>query len=333
MPVEAKQALVENLRQSIQEMRDFLNKRKVDLDNIREQEGFERVRVMDNAVDALVSGDEIKRQYLLMADKVDNLFHAILPDPSVNEFGPDRKAIVVLAEKIRSLSEPADILAIMEKVDVLLDQSIAPKGYVIADNSKDAVNLSQINFEALKKKFEQSRKHIEAEKLRGLINLKLGEMLHLNKTRMNYYEQFQKLIEEYNSGATNVDAFFAQLVSFAQDLSQEEQRGIAENLTEEELSIFDILTRPNMKLNRKEKEQVKQVAKELLDTLKAERLVLDWRKKQQARAAVQQAIEQVLDKLPEAYAPKVYKEKCALVYQHVYDSYYGSSKSIYSTAG
>lgn len=240
---------------------------------------------------------------------------------------------MVLAEKIRSLSEPADISAIMGKVDVLLDQSIAPKGYVIADNGKDAVDFNQIDFETLKKKFEQSRKHIEVEKLRGLINIKLGDMLQLNKMRMNYYEQFQKLIEEYNSGAANVDAFFAQLVSFARDLSQEEQRGIAQNLTDEELSIFDILTRPNMKLNRKEKEQVKQVAKELLDTLKAERLVLDWRKKQQARAAVQLAIEQMLDKLPEAYAAKVYKEKSALVYQHVYDSYYGSGKSLYSTTG
>ena len=67
-------------------------------------------------------------------------------------------------------------------------------------------------------------------------------MLRLNKARMNYYEQFQKLIEEYNSGAANVDAFFAQLVSFARDLNQEEQRGIAENLREEELSIFDILS-------------------------------------------------------------------------------------------
>ncbi|MGA7195360.1 MAG: type I restriction enzyme endonuclease domain-containing protein, partial [Anaerolineales bacterium] len=330
MPVEAKQALVENLRQSIQETREFLGEYNVDLDTIREKEGFERVRVLDDAVDALVSGDETNRQYLIMADKVDSLFHAILPDLSVNEFGPDRKAIVILAEKVRSLSEPANISAIMDKVDVLLDQSIAPKGYVIADNGQDAVDLSQIDFNALKKKFEKGRKHIEAEKLRGLINLKLGEMLRLNKARMNYYEQFQKLIEEYNSGAANVDAFFAQLVSFARDLNQEEQRGIAENLREEELSIFDILTRPNMKLSRKEKEQVKQVAKELLDTLKAERLVLDWRKKQQARAAVQQAIEQVLDKLPEAYAPKIYHEKCALVYQHVYDSYYGMGKSIYA---
>ena len=227
----------------------------------REKEGFERVRVLDDAVDALVSGDETNRQYLIMADKVDSLFHAILPDLSVNEFGPDRKAIVILAEKVRSLSEPANISAIMDKVDVLLDQSIAPKGYVIADNGQDAVDLSQINFNALKKKFEKGRKHIEAEKFRGLINLKLGEMLRLNKARMNYYEQFQKLIEEYNSGAANVDAFFAQLVSFARDLNQEEQRGIAENLREEELSIFDILTRPNMKLSRKEKEQVKQVQK------------------------------------------------------------------------
>jgi type I restriction enzyme R subunit len=331
MPVEAKQALVQSLRQSIQETREFLSERNIELDTFREQEGFERVRVLDDAVDTLVSGDETKRQYLLMADKVDSLFHAILPDPSVNEFGPDRKAIVVLAEKIRSLSEPADISAIMDKVDVLLDRSIAPKGYVIADNGQDAVDLSQIDFETLKKKFEKSRKHIEAEKLRGLINIKLSEMLRFNKTRMNYYEQFQKLIEEYNSGAANVDAFFAQLVSFARDLNQEEQRGIAESLSEEELSIFDILTRPTMKLNRKEKEQVKQVAKELLDTLKAERLVLDWRKRQQARAAVQLAIEQTLDKLPEVYEPKVYKEKCALVYQHVYDSYYGFGKSIFQT--
>jgi hypothetical protein len=110
-------------------------------------------------------------------------------------------------------------------------------------------------------------------------------MLRLNKTRMNYYEQFQRLIDEYNSGAANAEQFFAQLVSFAQSLTEEEQRGIAENLSEEELALFDILTRPNMKLSREEKNQVKRVAQELLDTLKAERLVLDWRKKQQTRAS------------------------------------------------
>ena len=147
---------------------------------------------------------------------------------------------------------------------------------------------------------------------------------------MNYYEQFQHLIDEYNSGAANADELFAQLVSFAKNLTQEEQRGIAENLSEEELALFDLLTRPEMKLSREEKRQVKQVAQELLDTLKAERLVLDWRKKQQTRAFVQLTIEQMLDKLPEAYSTEIYRQKCGLVYQHVYDSYYEAGKSIYS---
>jgi type I restriction enzyme R subunit len=167
--------------------------------------------------------------------------------------------------------------------------------------------------------------------LRGLIRGKLGAMLLLNKARLSYYEQFQKMIDEYNSGAANADAFFAQLVSFARALSEEEQRGIAENLSEEELALFDLLTRPNLKLSRTEKEEVKKVARELLDTLKVERLVLDWRKKQQTRAGVQLVIEQKLDGPPSVYTTELYQTKCNAVYQHVYDSYYGAGKSIYVT--
>jgi len=152
----------------------------------------------------------------------------------------------------------------------------------------------------------------------------------LNKYRMNFYEQFQKLIAEYNSGATNSDALFAQLVTFAQSLNEEEKRGVAENMSEEELALFDILTRPNLKLSRDEKKKVKEVAKELLDTLKIEKLILDWRKKQQTRAAVQLTIEQILDSLPEIYSPDLYRQKCEVIYQHIYDSYYGVGKSLYS---
>jgi type I restriction enzyme R subunit len=215
----------------------------------------------------------------------------------------------------------------MDRVEKLLDQSIAPKGYKISNTR--IVDLSQIDFDKLKAQFEQGHKRIEIEKLRGQINSKLSLMLRLNRSRMDFYEQFQRLIDDYNSGAQNADAFFAQLVTFAQSLNEEEKRGVSECLSEEELALFDILTKPNVKLSRKEKETVKKVAQELLDTLKAERLVLDWRKKQQTRAAVQVSIEQILENLPPAYGDDLYKEKCNVVYQHVFDSYYGLGKSIY----
>jgi type I restriction enzyme R subunit len=89
-------------------------------------------------------------------------------------------------------------------------------------------------------------------------------MLRLNKSRMNYLDKFQQMIDEYNAGSRNVEIFFADLVEFAQELNIEDKRAIFENLAEEELAIFDLLTKPDITLTEKEKLEIKKVAKELL---------------------------------------------------------------------
>jgi len=38
----------------------------------------------------------------------------------------------------------------------------------------------------------------------------------------------------------------------------------------------------------------------------------------------------MLDRLPPAYTPNVYEQTCERAYLHVYDSYFGEGKSIYS---
>jgi type I restriction enzyme, R subunit len=124
--------------------------------------------------------------------------------------------------------------------------------------------LSQIDFEALRRQFEAGRKAIEAQRLRGQVAQKLVQMVRLNQTRINFLEEFQKTIDEYNSGAANLETMFARLMAFTKKLSDEEKRGIAEQLTEEELAIFDLLTKPEMTLTKAEERDVKKVAKELL---------------------------------------------------------------------
>ena len=69
--------------------------------------------------------------------------------------------------------------------------------------------------------------------------------------------------------------------------------------------------------------QFKKVAKNMLQTLKAKALVLDWRKRQQTRAAVRLCIEEWLDKLPAVYTSAIYQNKYDAIYQHVYDVYGG----------
>src|SRR5205814_5575796 len=134
-----------------------------------------------------------------------------------------------------------------------------------------------------------------------------------------------------NSGALNMETFFAKLTAFARKLTDEEKRGIAQQLTEEELAILDLLTKPEMKLTAAEEREVKKVAKQLLETLKREKLVLDWKKRQSTRAAVRYTIETVFDELPRTYTADLYQQKCDLVYQHVFDSYSGQGQSLYAS--
>ncbi len=59
--------------------------------------------------------------------------------------------------------------------------------------------------------------------------------------------------------------------------------------------------------------------------------MLDWRKKQQTRAAVRLEIEKELDKgLPISYTPQENNEKCEVAFQHFYENYYGDGKSIFN---
>ena len=63
--------------------------------------------------------------------------------------------------------------------------------------------------------------------------------------RIDYQEQFQKLIDDYNSGSSNQERFFDELVKFSNGLEEEDRRAVIEGLTEEELALFDKLKSQN----------------------------------------------------------------------------------------
>ena len=331
-PVHKKDELVSALRATISATTAFCLERSVNPATIQQARGFERVKLVEDAVAAFVVNDDTRRGYLSRAGYVDRLFKSLLPDTVANEFGPICKVFRVIADKIRSEIPPVDIAEVMAEIEALLDQSIGAEGYAmppVADLSR-FVDLSQIDFEALRDQFEGSRKTIEVQKLRAKLTFKLARMIQVNRTRIDFMEQFQKMIDEYNSGAINVQVFFDRLLVFARRLDAEDKRGLAEQLNEEELVVFDLLTKPQVALTDSEAAEVKKVAKSLLAKLKQEKLVLDWRKQQQTRAMVLTTIKDVLDELPRAYSKELYEKKCDVVYQHFYEAYMGQGKSVYA---
>jgi type I restriction enzyme R subunit len=331
MPIEAKEKLVKSLREFINELNKFIKKQQIDYEAILKAEGMDKYPLLEKALSAIVASDKAKKDFLTKAGNAVKIYKAILPHKSASEFNKYISLYNELIKEIRSLDPEVDIGKVMSKIQDVLDTSIASRGYIIKDsNKKKTIDISKIDFNALKKKFEKNRDNAQLERLKNILSFKLKEMINLNSTRVDYLKKFQELVDEYNSGSSNNEEFFDKLMEFSKKLTVEEKRHISEELSEEELAIFDKLKKP--KLNEKEIKQVKKVAKELLQTLKEKKkLCIDWRKKQQTVAAVRVTIEKELDSgLPESYGRQEFSEKCNVVFQHIFDNYFGEGASVYA---
>ncbi len=58
--------------------------------------GFPRIGLLDDAVEALVAYEEIKRRYLDQANTVQRLYKAVLPDSAGREFAAEVTPIQVI---------------------------------------------------------------------------------------------------------------------------------------------------------------------------------------------------------------------------------------------
>src|SRR3546814_18450484 len=99
-------------------------------------------------------------------------------------------------------------------------------------------------------------------------------LVRLNRTRADFAEKFEALIESYNVGSRNIEQLFEELLKLSNSLDEEQQRPVREHLSEEELVIFDILTRPAQGLGGDERGEGKKIARALMGGIR-ELLQLD----------------------------------------------------------
>jgi type I restriction enzyme, R subunit len=341
-PVRDKNQLLEMLRQVLEEAYVFCEQKGVDLRKIESAPlgSFERVERIGKAVNALISPDSLRKDFLAHEKIVRTLFQAVKPDPAVVALLSAVSCLITIADAIRlriGAGHSGDISDILTDVNRLLDGAIAADGFRIDEGTegqkRGVIDLAKIDFEVLGKKFAKSKtKNVELEQLKASIRAQLDKLVRLNRTRIDFVAKLEELIESYNQGSRNIEELFQELLALSKTLTKEQQRHVRENLTEEELTVFDILTRPGPDLSPEERAEIKKVSHNLLDRLKGI-LTLDWRKRVTTRARVQAAIEGILDEgLPRAYTPELYQGKCKALFEHVYENYVGSGVSVYTVA-
>ena len=312
-PVQDKSALFGLLDEAIVQGRDFCSSIGINIDKaLTSEDVFQKVGLFEDWANTLLFKDEYRKTFSVYENSITGLYEAGKPEILGKPVVRTVAAFQYLRGVLDSIIQQQDIESAVLKIGELLDESLIvdDSGYTKAKETGASFriqqkgkcwDLSTIDFEKLKAEFKATAyKNIQIADLRAFLEKKLNDMLNRNRTRRDFAERLQTIIDNYNAGSTSADADFAELVKFAQSLKAEEERHVRMGLTEDELEIYDLLCKDRM--TSAEEKKVRLAAKALINRLTEESpkiLVQDWFKDSQTRLAVRDEVGKVLD----AYLP------------------------------
>ena len=308
------------IQQAIDEVATMLKEEDFDLMTLIESSPMGKIAAVNNGANAVCRNEESRAKFEIAARNVFRKYKALFPEKEAKKFTKRYNAIDAIYNKLNQKTKSADVTEIILRLQSVVNDSIVIDS--VSEPVNVATDLSNLDADALRKAFEKvQRKNELVYDLNKAVEQKLEQMLKENPLRMEFYERYKEIVEEYNNGKSEAELkrSFDQLTAFVQTLSQEEQRTFQENLDEPTLSIFDLLIQ-NKDLNKAEREQVKKVAKDTLEKLQAEKLnIPNWKESREMKAGIKTTIYDQLLWLPEEkYTDEEVSLKSLAVYQHVY---------------
>lgn len=322
--------LVDLLNQCVDEADMFLYDLGIDIKKIIEDSSvFDKLEDLRKAYNIIVEKEENKEKFKVLTNTMVNLYEASKPQIFEMNWKNDKfSALDYLHGLLHNTIDDEKIRRAKVRLEQILDSSVTSNtasdnndGYVI--HRSKVIDLSKIDTEKLKDEVKQAEyKAIEIDDLKEYLEKALETMINKNCTRIKFSERFKSIIDRYNAGGTENEEYYEQLVKFVEELQKEQERARTEDLTEEELEMYDLLIK-GKKLSKAEEQKVKLAAKNLYKKLTTERdnlLVVDWYKDEQPKLKVKHAIEDSLNNdLPESYDKEIFNSKINLLLNHFID--------------
>ncbi|MEZ7500746.1 type I restriction endonuclease subunit R [Flavobacterium sp. Arc3] len=301
-PVRPLEELIADLEETVQATELFLQDEcKFNISLITEQEdNLYRIKYIQEGLNAVCQKDETKNKFGVLAREVFKKYKALMPDNSIYQYKERRDAINAVYALLNDKIDEADITHIISQVQRVVNESIESLDVLLeqAEGYGQKIDLSGLDFKKIEEEFLKIKdnKNIAVQSLKDRVNKKLNRLLDQNPLRIDYYERYQEIIENYNNGKEyiTVKELFDQLILMLGDLSEEEKRAERESLTDDELTVFDMLN-TGKKVNDKERLEIKDTARKLLSRLTTNEFTVDrWAEKVQTASAVKKAVNDYL---------------------------------------
>jgi len=324
-PTVDKEELIARILDTVAAADAFLGERGFTLQTLVDAKGFAKVELLQTAANAVSASIAERKEFQTFANELARLLKYADREDIEPPVRKRCSAIVEIDGQLRKKRRHANNVDLMVQINQIISDYIQIEQPEAALTESRRFDISQIDFDLLRAEFARAKqRNLVLKDLEDLIQERLEKMVAANPGRINYYERYQEIIEDYNSeqDRATIEKTFMELMDLANSMDQEEQRYVREGFeSDEELSIYDLLFSES--LSKQDIKTIKEVAASLLQKVKAKIAELDhWTGKQETKATIDTLIRDTLwAELPECYdeiSISAYRQK---IYEYVYTRY------------
>ena len=323
-PTLDKEKLLQKITDTIIAIKDYMAENGFDLSRLIAATDFEKLELLRQGANAMVATTEIKKRFEIQARELFRMFKYVEKNELDREAYKYKYAISEIYNLMQEKRKKSDNSALMAQINEIVSEHIVIKQNDSPEESK-RFDISKIDFDRLRKEFEKAQnKNLLMKDLQSLVEQRLAKMLRNNPLRINYYERYQEIIEEYNNDNKKdaIAVIFENLMKLVSELDEEQKRYVREGFeSDEELTIFDLLVKDT--LSKDEIKKVKKLAQTMLSKIKSRIHELDhWQDKEETRSIISVLIRDLLwQYMPESYDDKSLGDYRDRIYEYVYSTY------------
>lgn len=324
-PTVDKVKLIERILDTLEKAKLFLAERGFVLQDLICSYDFPKMYYLQKGANIVCGTVEERKTFSAYASELNRLMKYTDRDDIGRNVRKEYEAVAAIYAEIKKKRKHINITDLMVEINNIISDYVEIEHSYMINEEVKRFDISGIDFDLLRREFAKVKnQNLLMRDLEEIIQLKLDRMLFTNPERINYYERYQKIIDDYNSeqDRATIEKTFMDLMNLANNLDEEEQRYVREGFkSDEELSLYDMLFRED--LSKSDIKKLKEVAVDLLRKIKETIAQYDhWTDKQETKAAVDNLIRDTLwQELPECYdeiSISTYRQR---IYEYVYTRY------------
>ncbi|MEE1126546.1 MAG: type I restriction endonuclease subunit R [Acutalibacteraceae bacterium] len=324
-PAPDKEELIIKIKNTIKSIEMYMSEQGFLLKNLVNATDFQKLALVAEGANAMTVTDEIKKRFEIQARELFRMFKYVEKNEVSESTHQYKNAINAIYEQMQVRRRHADNSALMAQINGIISEHIYVNNNTGLAESKK-FDISNIDFDRLRKEFEKAKnKNSLFRDLQQTVEERLAKMLKSNPLRIDYYERYQEIVDEYNrdNKKDEIAIIFETLMNLVNDLDEEQKRYVREGFNnDEELTMFDLLIQEKT-LSKEEIKKVKKLAQNMLVKIKEKIHQLDrWRDKEETQSIISVLIRDLLwQDLPESYDDKSISDYRQRIYEYVYETY------------